>query len=838
MVAPNSGVTEFKSIKIKVLNLLLFYMALGALPLLATSLLIFFSSGWKVSMIIDTVGLLSLPLVYLLRNRISYRFKSAYLIFMGYVAGIIILHDYSFFGTGIIILSSVTLTSTLFFGMRTGWFLMAVNLVSIAVLGILYHYNYISYTFDFERYIRSHFTWFDHVVTFLFFIGIVVIASGKMHKALVEIIDQSKVEKEKFKGLFNNIQDAIMIYTYDGVILEINNSFLEMYGINREIVFNSKAGNFSILEDLELGKGNNELGIFAKKQYETKAVRFDDQREFDIEVMLSPIEYGDQKAILANIRNISQRKISEESLRKSEEKYRSLIESSPAGIFIIEDDIFLYINPSGAKNLGFNSTNELIGKNVYTVIAPEFRTLVENRLSLARNKVVNNPAEIKLVRTDGQEMWVETVSLPFEYYSSNAILIMGFDITERKKGEELILQKNMEIERRNLEYSLLNQKLKIAKEKAEESDRLKSAFLSNMSHEIRTPMNAILGFSDLLIRTKLPENKRTEYIEIIHSSGNQLLSLINDIIDISKIESNQIVIDETSVVNISDIFKQLSVIFYSKAQNRKIELKYSVSLTELQRKVYLDEIRLKQILGNLIGNAIKFTHSGAVSYTVRLQSNELLFLVEDTGIGIDPRMQNVIFDRFRQADGSTTRDYGGTGLGLAISKALVELMGGRIWLSSEVEKGTVFYFTMPFKPFDTEEREIDNTSEESVENCAWKTKHILIVEDEEVNILFLTELLRPTGVRVSVARNATEAYEEIHKHNTISLVLMDIKIPKVDGYEITSVIKRENPRLIVIAQTAYALAEEKNKILNSGFDDYISKPINKNLLYNLISRYI
>lgn len=837
MVASNPGITEFNSIKTKVLNLLLFYMALGSLPLLATSLLVFFSSGWKVSMIFDTVGLLSLPVMYFLRNRISYNFKSGYLIIMGYVAGILILHDYSFFGTGIIILSSVTLTSTLLFGMRTGWFLMAVNLISIAVLGLLYHYNYIHYTFNFETYIRSHFTWFDHVVTFLFFIGIVVIASGKMHKSLVELIAQSKAEKEKFKGLFNNIQDAIMIYTNDGIILEINNSFLEMYGVSREEVLNSKAVNYSILEDRELGKGNTEL-VALKKQYETKATRFDTKQEFDIEVMLSSIEYGEQKAILANIRNISQRKIAEESLRKSEEKYRSLIEASPAGIFIIVDEVFLYVNPAGAKKLGFSSAEELAGKNIYAIVSPEFRETVDNRLNLARNKIINNPTEIKLLRPDGKEMWVETVSLPFEYYSSNAILIMGFDITERKRSEELILQKNIEIERRNLEYSLLNQKLKIAKEKAEESDRLKSAFLSNMSHEIRTPMNAILGFSDLLIRAKLPENKRIEYIEIINSSGNQLLSLINDIIDISKIESNQIVIDDNTVVTITDIFKQLSVIFHSKAQNHKIELNYSVSLSELQNKVYLDEIRLKQILGNLIGNAIKFTNSGTVKYAVRLQKQELLFSVEDTGIGIDPHMQNVIFDRFRQADGSTTRDYGGTGLGLAISKALVELMGGKIWLTSEMGKGTIFYFTMPFKPLESEEWKVENSSEQDIENLTWNTKHILVVEDEEVNILFLTELLQPTGVRLSVARNAREAYEKIHKHPNINLVLMDIKIPKVDGYEITRVIKNENPGLIVIAQTAYALAEERNKILNSGFDDYISKPINKNLLYTLISRYI
>ncbi|HEX3007506.1 MAG TPA: PAS domain S-box protein [Bacteroidales bacterium] len=834
MFKPNKGIPELLPIQSKVLNSLLLYMSIGAMPLLATSLFLIITAGWKISMVTDTIGLLSVPVIYLFRNRISYNFKTSFLVIAGYLTGILVLHDYSFFGTGLIILCAVTLTSALFFGMRTGWILMISNVVGIAIIGVLYHYNFIVYNFDFATYIYSPFTWLDHSVTFLFFIGVVVITSGNLHSALVALLSQTRTEKEKFKGLFNNIQDGILIYSTDGKILEMNNSLLDMYGISRSSVFVNKLEDFSIMERNGLPEGIEDE---VKWQYEAKAKRFDNQDEFYIEVMLSPIEYGEQEAVLANIRNITQRRENEEALRQSEEKYRSLIESSPAAIFIIESDRFLYINPAGAKSLGY-TVDELIGRDMYSLLAPGFLDKSKKRVTRAIGNRENPPVEFKFRKADGTYIWAETVSIPFAYYGSNSVLIMGFDITERKKAEELILQKNIEIEKRNFEYALLNKQLKKAKEKAEESDRLKSAFLSNMSHEIRTPMNAILGFSDLLIKASLTEKKKAEYIGIINSSGNQLLSLINDIIDISKIESNQIVIDYSSQLNLLDLFKHLFILFDSKARGRQIRLEYNVELDDKQCTVYLDEIRLKQVLSNLIGNALKFTHDGFIRFNVALENGELLFSVEDSGIGIESHQQAIIFERFRQADGSTTRDYGGTGLGLSISKALVELMGGKIWLSSVYGKGTTFYFTLPYHSIEPKHREPIHEDGDYAKDRSWTGKTILLVEDEEVNIYFLQELLEPTGVTLLVARNASEAYALLASTPKINLILLDIKIQEVDGYEIAKVIKRSHPDVPIVAQTAYALAEERKKILESRFDDYISKPINNNIMFNVLSRYL
>lgn len=828
----NQGIPEFVPIRNKVLNTLLLFMSFGALPLLATSLFNFYTSGWKSSMVVDIVGLLSMPVFYMLRNKISYSFKLSYLILLGLFSGINIFHDYSILGTGIIVLSSVTLITTLFFGMRTGWLMMICDTVVIAFIGYLYHQKYLKYNFDFGTYIHSPLTWFDHVVTFLFFIGIVVIASGLIHRELATLIRQTRNEKEKFKGLFNNIQDAILIYAVDGRILEMNNSLLEMYGIERDSAMDTRIRDFSILT-----KDNSTSGINVKCQYEIKARRFDNKKEFFIEVMMSPIEYGEEKAILVNIRNITQRKQAEEALRQSEEKYRNLIELSPAGNYIVEADKFLYINPLGARNLGYKTVRELGDKNIFTFVAPECRDIFGQRLKTAQARKLSPPVELKFLKVDGTELWAETVLMPFEYYGTHAVLIMAFDITERKKAESLILQKNKEIENQNIEYALLNEKLKIAKEKAEESDRLKSAFLSNMSHEIRTPMNAILGFSDFLIKDTLTEDKRKEYVDIINNSGKQLLSLINDIIDISKIESNQLVIDYSSEISLNDTFRHLFHIFNARAKSRRITLEYCINLESFQSNVFLDKIRLNQILGNLIGNAIKFTEDGLIRYEVRLEKNELLFSVKDSGIGITQSQQLVIFERFRQADGITSGNYGGTGLGLAISKALVELMGGRIWLESTPGKGTTFYFTLPFRPTLSRIQENGQMHTRQIEN-SWENKVIVLVEDEDVNILLITDLLKPTGAKVLVAKNAREAYRLVNSNELINLILMDIKIPEVDGYEITRVIKKSHPRIPVIAQTAYALSEERKKIMESGFDDYISKPLEKDIFLNLLSRYL
>ena len=468
---------------------------------------------------------------------------------------------------------------------------------------------------------------------------------------------------------------------------------------------------------------------------------------------------------------------------------------------------------------------------------PYDETAILNWLSKAK-KGVPQIFEWLAKHKDGHLFWVEVNIRYALIYQEERFIVTVRNISDRKKAQDTILAKNKEIELQNNEYLKLNQELQKAKERAEESDMLKSAFLSNMSHEIRTPMNAILGFSDMLIRPGLSEAKQQQYVRIINSSGNHLLSLINDIIDISKIESNQIVIDHKSILNIQDICKEIVTLFQPKAQNKNLKLECRVDLKDSQTSIFLDETRLKQVLTNLTGNAIKFTHFGYVRVGCSLDGNNLLFFVEDSGIGIDPKQHKLIFERFRQADGSTIRDYGGTGLGLSISKAIVELMGGKIWLDSTFGQGTTFYFTLPYIPSVDNQPNVPSKEILLLKNPVWTDKTLLLVEDEEANITYLTDLLMPTGVNLLIARNAKEAFAFFDKEQLVNLVLMDLKLPQVSGYEITRLLKLTSPKLPVIAQTAYALADERKQILESGFDDYLAKPINKEILYSVLAGYL
>lgn len=377
------------------------------------------------------------------------------------------------------------------------------------------------------------------------------------------------------------------------------------------------------------------------------------------------------------------------------------------------------------------------------------------------------------------------------------------------------------------ELHLIQNDLYLAKEKAEESERLKTSFLQNISHEIRTPMNAIVGFSGMLKKPGITDEKRESYVAIIKNSCNQLLSIVSDILTISSLETKQEKLNLQKVC-INTIIVDLIAIFNIQAKSQNIKIFSKQALSDRQSEIYTDSTKLTQVLTNLITNAIKFTHQGYIEFGynyhkdapdgISLQYPLLVFYVKDTGIGIKPEQQEKIFERFRQADTSINRKYGGTGLGLSISKGFVELLGGKIWVESEPEKGSSFYFTIPYKPVN--DFEMDTVETKSPEN---KIK-ILVAEDEEYNFLFLEEILMAFDVEIIHAKNGEECIELFKKH-TVNLILMDIKMPVLDGYTAAREIKNLKPDIPIIAQTAYALENEREKYDDSTFDDYITKPI-------------
>lgn len=380
-----------------------------------------------------------------------------------------------------------------------------------------------------------------------------------------------------------------------------------------------------------------------------------------------------------------------------------------------------------------------------------------------------------------------------------------------------------------------------SKEKAEESDRLKSAFLANMSHELRTPMNAIIGFSELLNIGEISHEKRKEYADIIKNKGSLLLTLIDDIIEVSKFESGHLNIHKSN----TDLHHLLQELFTQHNQNKTqmgketLEIKLSIP-NKHPVSVYTDPGRLQQVLSNLLSNAIKFTEKGEIEFGYKQVDNKLEFFVKDTGIGISKEKQKDIFNRFRQIENTSSRHYaGGSGLGLTISKGIVELLGGKIWVESEPKKETIFYFTIPYEESKgSETLEAEENQQLNIKNFNWKNKVILVAEDEEVNYKFLETVLQDTQAKVIHAENGLQVIDLIKSINKIDLILMDIKMPVMNGYEATREVKKINPSIPVIAQTAFSMKDDKDKCEDAGCDDYVSKPIDIKALLIKINRLL
>ena len=388
------------------------------------------------------------------------------------------------------------------------------------------------------------------------------------------------------------------------------------------------------------------------------------------------------------------------------------------------------------------------------------------------------------------------------------------NITDRKKYEKDLLK---------------------AKKKAEESDQLKSAFLANMSHEIRTPLNSILGFSHLMSRENLSKEQKEKFISIIRNNSKQLLNIINDILDISKIEAQQIKIahSEFSLNNLLNEIKTLYV-KNEERKRKKLELKTHIDLPEGNDFICADKERLMQILQNLINNAVKFTASGQIYLGYTKKGQELEFFVKDSGIGISKNKQKNIFKRFQQENLPNQAISGGTGLGLSISKGLVELMHGKIWVESEEGTGTTFFFTIPYKPAENKQKKAKQ--DEITDWLSQKT--ILVVEDDKYSYELLDHLLGKYNAKTINAEDGNKAIELVKKNPEIDLVLMDLRLPGKDGFETTKEIKKIRKKLPVIAQSAYAMTEDKIKSNDAGCDDFLPKPIEEKKLFAILNKYL
>jgi len=524
-----------------------------------------------------------------------------------------------------------------------------------------------------------------------------------------------------------------------------------------------------------------------------------------------------------------------------EERYRKIMQVMPKVAirgYNKNLEIFFW-NDAGNEIFGITS-KEAIGQRLNDIyICKNCIKLIEEAVKQA----IINKTTGEFLRS-GQQVLFDNDDNKIVIYSIHTSLFdnegeqiffsLDFDLTKQYEIEEE-LRKHKE----NLE-ELVKEKtfeLEIEKDKAEESDRLKSAFLANMSHEIRSPMNTIIGFSDLLENEDLSSEKKLKYINLIRTSGNNLLNIINDIVDISKIEAGQINIKKEKF-DLCQILESINKEYSFQFKNIT-EIKFNILKCDEDEHIilYSDINRIKQILANLINNAIKFTHKGLIELSYQKTNNKITICIKDTGIGLTKEQKQFIFSRFRQADEKISREYGGTGLGLTISKNLAEILGGNIYVESELNKGSSFFLELPYNKelvkIEPSKKIIVKTKKINLNK-----RKILLVEDDMSSALLMIELLEEKGSIVTHCKRGKNAVELFNKNQQFDLILLDIQLPDIDGYEITKQIRTKNKDIPIIAQTAFAMLNEKEQILNSGFNDYLSKPIKKDKLFELLEQYL
>jgi PAS domain S-box-containing protein len=488
------------------------------------------------------------------------------------------------------------------------------------------------------------------------------------------------------------------------------------------------------------------------------------------------------------------------------------LEQSPVHIVITNTGYnIVYVNSKFTEMTGF-TPDEVLGKNVKMLVPDESRNDYYN---IDFSITDRWEGEIQALKKGGSIFWEQISISPLKNESGEIthLIAVKQDITQRKIMERQLIE---------------------ALDQAERSDKLKEAFLQNMSHEIRTPLNSIVGFSELLNSDdSISREKILHYTSVIYASSNQLLSIVSDILTISSIQTGQVSV-LLELVDLNKVVDQLHEVFLQNAVDKNLELRISKEIEDQPFFTMTDETKLTQILTNLLHNAIKFTNDGYVELSYKHEGDRILFRVTDTGIGIPEDSRQVIFERFRQADSSVSSKFGGTGLGLSISKSFAEMLEGSLWVESEQGKGSSFFLSIPLR-HQTQPAHEDKSDKISLPDFPLT---ILVAEDEINNYYLLEDLLKAGNIQILHARNGIEAVRICNDNPGIDLVLMDIKMPDMDGITAFAEIRKLRPRLPVIAQTAYALKQEKKHFLNLGFDDYIAKPIMKSELFRKISNAV
>lgn len=675
-------------------------------------------------------------------------------------------------------------------------------------------------------------------VSFLLFIFKIRAKNKSLQKEIAErnkTEDSLQLSGQKLALHVQQTPLAVIEFDKEGNINEWNPGAIQMFGFSKEEVLGKSwtlivpktdlSHVANVWETLIQGKGGNR----SSNHNLAKGGRIISCEWFNNRVINSK---GETIGVTSLGMDITDRKHTEEELKSSLSLLNATLDSTTDGILVVDKEEMITLYNRKFLNM-FSIPDELIANridgDVLRHVAGKMNNPEEFVSSVA--KLYGQP-EISIYDlfhlSDGRIF--ERYSQPQRIGNEIAGRVWSFrDITERRKAELLLQEKNKELIR-------TNEELIKAKEGAEESDRLKSAFLANMSHEIRTPMNGILGFAGLLKESRLTGEEQQEYISIIEESGERMLNIINDIVEISKIESGTMEI-QTTVMDINEKLKYIYNFFKPEVERKGMKIILQKGLSARKANLETDQDKLFAVLINLVKNAIKYSNRGTITLGYEKKDQYFEFFVKDTGIGIPDDKQANIFNRFVQVDMGNQRAFEGAGLGLSIAKGYVEMLGGKIRVQSEIGKGSEFYFTIPC-PEDKEEETIyqNVNSFEGVDHEI-KYRKILIAEDDKLSARLIKAYIKTYCHELISVKTGVEAVQALRNNPDIDLILMDIQMPDMDGYEATREIRQFNKEVIIIAQTAFALSHELEKALAAGCNDYITKPIQKKLLTFLLKKH-
>jgi len=638
-----------------------------------------------------------------------------------------------------------------------------------------------------------------------------IFSDGKVTgvSALSIDVTELKTSQERMNALVEAIPDLIFVFSREGVFLESYcSSDTEIYA--HPIDYIGK----NISEVLPSHIAENTL-FYLKKLFETGKLQvFNYFMEIENKQKFyeSRLTLKGKNEALAVIRDMTEKKEAEEALIVSEEKFRKLFENHSAVHLLIDpqDGRIENANQAAADFYGW-TIDELKAMRIHQInILPSNE--IEEIINIAKTKG-NFFFEFQHRLSNGLVRNVEVFSSRVNLFGKDYLHSIVHDVTEKK----LLLKDLIE-----------------AKEKAEESDRLKSLFLANMSHEIRTPLNGILGFTQLLTGEELvPKPKRRDYSIIINKSADRLMQIINDILDISKLDAGQITVEKKKI-NLTDMLSGIYTLYRKKLDDAdKTHIKLMLKNTEGLVFIESDENRLTQVFTNLLDNSVKFTSKGEIVFGVSKMDEYMIeFLVSDTGIGIKEENQQIIFNRFSQANENISKEFGGTGLGLSIVQKIIELMGGNIHVESVLGRGSTFQFCLPAKKI------IDNSK--NIPDIAGETKtltsylKVLLVEDDPISTLYYQEILANCPMELIMVANGTEALK-IAKEFMPDVILMDIRLPDINGLEVVREIRKTDTKVKIIAQTAYAMNADEKLAMEAGCNDFITKPVNSGILIKKLS---